>query len=796
VSRIGESGLPAGELVEPAPALRPGGLSPEEVRERVARGLTNAERARTSRSWAEILRANVLTPFNAILGALLVVVGFVGPPQDGLFGVVLVVNTAVGVAQELRAKHALDHLAIVNAPRAHVRRSGRVCDVASAEVVLDDVIEIRRGDQIVADCRLIDGGPLELDESLLTGEAAAVEKSVGDDVLSGSAVLSGTSVGRVIRVGSQAYAQRLQRAVQHYTPAYSEIRQGTNKILRVIGLLLIPVGAFLVSSQLLRTAVSTADALRGTVAGIGAMVPEGFILLATIAFALGALRLAQRRVLVQTLPAIEGLARADVVCIDKTGTLTTPEVEIGEVLVRHPDARRALAVFSAQAGGSDPTLRALATASVAPPAWRVVATVPFSSERKWSAIEVAGQGSWVLGGLDVLFGGALAADLLTELGGSALQQRGRLLALGTTAEHLSAGRLPAALVPAAVIELREHVREDAARVVGYLKDQGVQLKVISGDAPSSAAAVAERVGLDTHGGARDARSLPVDTDSEAFADAVEAATVIGRVRPEQKQEIVGALQRRGHVVAMTGDGVNDVPALKRADVGIAMGSGSQAARAVADVVLLDNAFATVPLVLGEGRRVIANVERVANLFLTKTVYACVIALVVAAVAVPYPFYPRQLTVVSSLTIGIPAFFVALEPGAPRAEAHFVPRVVRFALAGGTAAAAAALASYTVARGPQHATLAASRMAAVISLSVVSFAVLALVLRPCRGWRLVLLAAMPALGVAAVVLPFTENLFALAPPPASILLMAVLVSVAAILVSLPLLRRLSESSTRR
>jgi len=770
------------------------GLDAEAVRERVESGRANAVASRPSRSLAQILRSNLFTRFNAILGGLLVVVAVVGPPQDGLFGVVLVVNAAIGIVQEVRAKRALDRLAVLSAPVAHIVRAGVTGDHPMADVVEDDVIELRPGDQVVADGIVLAGNGLQLDESLLSGEAAAVDKSPDDEVLSGSIVVSGSGFARVTRVGEAAYAQRLQLEAKQFAKVYSELQQGTNRILQLISWILVPAAAVLATSQLLRSHVASNEALRGTVAGVGAMVPEGLVLLTTIAFALGALRLAGRRVLVQSLPAIEGLARVDVVCVDKTGTLTMPGMTLERVVALDGAPEDPLGALAAADPAPNATMRAIAAACPPAPGWRPVAAVPFSSDRKWSATQFDGRGTWVLGAPDVLFGDQRDPALADALGAEGTAAGSRVLVLARSPADVDGVGVPAGLRAVGLVVLNERLRPDAAATVRYLLDQGVSLKVISGDDPETVKVVAERVGVPVVGEACDARALP--EDPAGFAEAVQGANVFGRVRPGQKRDIVEALQSLGHVVAMTGDGVNDVPALKRADVGIAMGSGSQASRSVANIVLLDSAFAAVPPILAEGRRVIANIERVANLFVTKTVYATLLAVVVGILAVPYPFYPRQFTVVSSLTIGIPGFFLALAPGAPRAEGHFLRRIMRFAIPAGTGAAVATLAAYSIARWPQHASTPAAKMAATAALFAIAVLVLALLARPLDPWRLALVVTMAGLGVLATVVPLSRRIFAFSIPPLSLLVTVALVVVPVAVVLLVLLWRPSKAVRSR
>ena len=768
----------------------PPGLTDEEAMARVEAGRANTVQGGVSRTVPQILRANVLTRFNAILGGLLVVVVLVGPPQDGLFGVVLVVNAFIGIGQELRAKRTLDRLAVLTAPTAHVRRSGRTVELAVDRVVADDVLVLRPGDQVVVDAVVLAADGLEVDESLLTGEAEPVVAGPGSEVRSGSFVVAGTGAIRATRVGADAYAQRLQSDARRFAVVRSELAQGTNHILRVVTWVMVPATALLVTSQLLRSGQSLADALRSSVAGVSAMVPEGLVLLTTIAFALGALRLAKRRVLVQELAAIEGLARVDVVCIDKTGTLTEPGMVVHGVEPLGDTADGLLRDVLGALAGADParnaTLGAVAAAFPSPP-WRPVGRIPFSSARKWSAAQFEGHGTWVIGAPDVLRN-HLQAHTFPDGAVQRHSDAGRrvLLVAGTTGDAATSGavkgagaparrtdELPQGLEPAGIVVLEEQIRADAASTIRYLLDQGVTPKVLSGDDPRTVAAIAARVGIPQADAPVDARLLPDDVAS--ITAALESASVFGRVQPHQKRAMVEALQGAGHVVAMTGDGVNDVPALKQADIGIAMGTGSQASRSVGRIILLDSSFAAFPHVVAEGRRVIFNIERVANLFVTKTVYAAALAVVVGVLGVPFPFYPRHLTAVSTLTIGVPGFFLALAAGAPRARPGYVRRVAWFTVPAGAVVATSTFAAYALARADSGTSAAQARTAATIVLFALGLWVLGALSRPLRPARVGLLVAMAGAGALAMVVPLSSRVFALHVPSATILVVVLAIA---------------------
>ncbi|MBX6370889.1 MAG: HAD-IC family P-type ATPase [Acidothermus sp.] len=765
-------------------ASEPHGLSTAEVADRRARGLINQGVEQTSRSVLEILRANVFTRFNALLGALFVIILIVGPIQDGLFGIVLVVNTAIGVFQELRAKRTLDRLAVVTAPRVTVRRDGASHSIPAREVVADEVIELRTGEQIVVDGEVVTTDGLEVDESLLTGESDPVAKRPGDRVLSGSFVVAGAGIMRATEVGAASYGARLAAEARRFTLVRSELRDGTNRILRVITWVLVPVAVLLAWSQLVHNH-NLPDAIRGSVAGTVTMVPEGLVLLTSIAFAMGVIRLAARRVVVRELPAVEGLARIDVLCIDKTGTLTTGKLRLEDLrLLGNADAAEswtALAALVRSDHSPNATIEAIRVAAEERPegqnatSWNARSVLAFSSARKFSGADFGERGVWLLGAPDVLLrnGDGPAAR---EAGAAVeeLAETGRRTLLLARAQHLPL-RSPefaanadgvladhGPLTPVAIVVLRDELREDAADTLAYLASEGVRVKVISGDHPRTVEAIARQLALADLGEAVDARTLP-STDGEELRAAVEKASIFGRVTPHQKRAMVKALQAQGHIVAMTGDGVNDVLALKDADLGVAMGSGTAATRGVAQLVLLDNAFSALPAVIAEGRRVIANVERVANLFLTKTVYATVLALTVGVVQLPFPFLPRHLTLVSGLTIGIPSFFLALAPNATRARSGFVGRVLRFAVPAGLVAAAATFGAYSLARSEPTTTLEEARTVATLVLAGIGLWILSILARPATRPRQWLVASMIGLLVLALVVPWSRSFFALELP---------------------------------
>jgi cation-transporting ATPase E len=740
------------------------GLSSADVNQRIAAGAVNRVPTGPTRTVGEIVKANVFTIFNLLLAVLLVVILFVAPIQDGLFGVVLVTNALIGIVQELRAKRTLDRLALLSAPQAVVIRDGRRWEVPVDGVVIDDLLVAAPGDQIVVDGVVVDSEGLEVDESLLTGEADAIVKEVGDEVLSGSFVAAGTGVYKARRIGTDAYAVKLADEAKQFTLVKSELRRGIDWILKAIGWLMGPMMALLIWSQVNANDELT-EAIRVAVAGMVAMIPQGLVLLTSVAFAVGVVRLGRKQVLVQELPAVEGLARVDVVCFDKTGTLTEGRLAVDEVrLIRETDqVVPALGALAAADPTPNATMRAVADRFQEPHGWWRTETVPFSSARKWSAASFGDLGTWVIGAPEMI----LPHDPVVARAVSDAASGGkRVLLVARSSAALSGERLPPGLVGMAVVLLSDVVRADAAATLAYFAEQDVEAKVISGDHPETVAAIARSVGLRGADRVVDARSLP--EDPAELAEVVESATVFGRVSPHQKRAMVGALQSRGHVVAMTGDGVNDVLALKDADIGIAMGSGSSASRAVAQLVLLDGSFDTLPSVVGEGRRVIANIERVANLFVTKTVYALLLAILVVVFARPFPFVPRHLTLVGTLTIGAPGFFLALAPTAARARPGFVARVLRFAAPVGALAAAATYMAYELAIAEDVSLLRARTLATVVLLAVGLFA-LVINSRPLTPGRRVLIGAMAAAYGLVLLFPSGRVFFELELPRLIILL---------------------------
>ncbi|NNG19043.1 HAD-IC family P-type ATPase [Naumannella sp. ID2617S] len=742
------------------------GLTSAEVTQRREAGQVNTLPDRSGRSVLDIVRANVFTRINAILGVLLVVVLSTGSFKNALFGLLIIANSGVGIIQEVRAKRTLDRLAIIGRAHPLVRRDGAIARVDQDQLVLDDVIELGPGDQVPVDGLVVESGALEVDESMLTGEADPVAKERGDSLLSGSFVVSGSGAFRATAVGAEAYAAKLAAEASRFTLVDSELRRGINTILRFVGFLLVPTGILTVIVQLVVVHADLRTSLLGMVAALVPMVPEGLVLLTSVAFAVGVVRLGQRQCLVQELPAIEGLARVDVVCTDKTGTLTENGMRVAEIINLAADPAEQAeepTELLRQLAATDPRPNASVAAVIAElgtpqGAWPVTAVAPFTSAAKWSGASFESGRSLVLGAPDVLAEhGSPAARRAEELGEEGL----RVLLLAAGDHRVDGESATVGLRPIALVVLEQKLRADAGETLDYFARQQVAVKIVSGDNAISVGAIARQVELGSDSAPVDARSLP-QQDSE-FADAVAAGSVFGRVSPEQKRQLVHALQQRGHTVAMTGDGVNDVLALKDSDIGVAMGAGSEASRAVAQIVLLDNRFATLPHVVAEGRRVIGNIERVATLFLTKTVYSVLLALLVGVFTMPFPFVPLHITITAWFTIGIPAFLLSLAPNAERARSGFVRRVMGRAVPAGVIIAVASFVTYRllfsrIAAG--EATREQVSSAVLIVVIAIAMWVLAVVARPYRPWKVALLVLSVVAYIAMFTIPVLARFFTL------------------------------------
>ena len=784
------------------PEIGATGLTSKEVVQRIESGQSNAVKTSTSRSVQDIVRANVFTLFNGIIFAAMVLVLITGSWRDAVFGFVIIINTGIGIVTELRAKRTLDKLSILVASEFLVHRDGRDVEVPHNEIVLDDLLWIRAGEQVPADGQIIQTWGLELDESMLTGESRTVRHKVGEQVYSGATAVSGMALVKVNAVGSHSYAATLTAQAKVYKKTVSDLNKGINTILKFMTFLVVPLCILLILSQIHTvggwgTALSTGEwrqAVVSAVAGVVGMIPEGLVLLTSLNFAVAAMRLARHNTLVQELESVETLARVDALNLDKTGTITDGGIAFNR-LVMLDSANAAAEQAATQAlydccneeqpnGTGQAVLAGLKAQGYG--AGAVESRVPFSSARKWSAVRKSGE-TWYMGAPEVIIS-ALEGDyssVLQQVNEYANDGNRVLLVARSTAPlsprsglrdavegaNVSDGpQLDVQAEPVALVLCSEKIREDAERTLAWFREQGVRCRVISGDNPVTVGAIARRVKLtgDHEPVAMDARELPEDVNE--LARVLENVDVLGRVLPDQKKAIVQALHTQNHVVAMTGDGVNDALAIKEADLGIAMGNAAPATKAVAQVVLVDSKFSHLPDVVARGRQVMANMERVASLFLVKTVYSALISLGVVMTQIPYPYLPRHITYIGALTIGMPAFILALAPNTRRYMPGFLKRVVTFALPGGIATALSVLLAAWVLPPVMGwnvtgdaADLSALRATSAIILFAMGVFVLARVARPLNGWRGVLVAVFAAAGVIGAFVPFVANFFALILP---------------------------------
>lgn len=823
------------------PEIGATGLTSKEVVQRIESGQSNAVKTSTSRSVRDIVRANVFTLFNGIICAAMALVLVTGSWKDAVFGFVIIINTGIGIVTELRAKRTLDRLSILVASDFLVHRDGRDVEVPHNEIVLDDLLWIRAGEQVPADGQIIQTWGLELDESMLTGESRTVRHQAGEQVYSGATAVSGMALVKVNAVGSHSYAATLTAQAKVYKKTVSDLNKGINTILKFMTFLVVPLCILLILSQIHTvggwgTALSTGEwrqAVVSAVAGVVGMIPEGLVLLTSLNFAVAAMRLARHNTLVQELESVETLARVDALNLDKTGTITDGGIAFNR-LVMLDSANAAAEQAATQAlydccneeqpnGTGQAVLAGLKAQGYG--AGAVESRVPFSSARKWSAVRKSGE-TWYMGAPEVIIS-ALEGDyssVLQQVNEYANDGNRVLLVARSTAPlsprsglrdavegaNVSDGpQLDVQAEPVALVLCSEKIREDAERTLAWFREQGVRCRVISGDNPVTVGAIARRVKLtgDHEPVAMDARELPEDVNE--LARVLENVDVLGRVLPAQKRAIVQALHTQNHVVAMTGDGVNDALAIKEADLGIAMGNAAPATKAVAQVVLVDSKFSHLPDVVARGRQVMANMERVASLFLVKTVYSALISLGVVLTQIPYPYLPRHITYIGALTIGMPAFILALAPNTRRYMPGFLKRVVAFALPGGIATALSVLLVAWVLPPVMGwnvtgdaADLSALRATSAIILFAMGVFVLARVARPLNGWRGVLVAVFAAAGVIGAFVPFVANFFALILPTGATMV-ATLIALAgsALIFALclwlaPLVRGLTGKLSRR
>ncbi|HCM23470.1 MAG TPA: ATPase P, partial [Ruminococcaceae bacterium] len=658
------------------------GLSRSEVRAQIQRGLVNGEEDIKTQSIGQIIRKNIITPFNIlnlILGALVLTTGSI---KNMLFLGVALCNTVVGCIQEIRAKQTIDKLSLISSPKAHVLRDGKLWEVPVARVVLDDILQLTSGNQVCSDC-VVAAGSCEVNESLITGESDPVVKHPGDHLLSGSFIVSGTCRAQVEHVGKDNYAAKITGSAKYVKKPDSEIMRSVNLIIKVIGIVLVPVGLILFYKAFVTSSASYSQSIISTVGALVGMIPEGLVLLTSVVLASSVVRLSFRNALVQELYSIEMLARVDTICLDKTGTITEGTMQVDELHsltdnMTEEEIRAAIAAVTFTLQDKNPTAEAMREKFPEDPGWEAISTVPFSSARKWSGVHFSMQGTYVIGAGEFILGKRF--NTLCPQANKAAEKGQRVLLLAHSDQPFQGDgmMLPDDIEPLAMLFLSDRIRKSAYETLQYFADQNVDLKVISGDNAVTVANIAQKAGLEHANQCVDATTLETDED---IRNAVRKYSVFGRVTPHQKLQIVKALKADGHTVAMTGDGVNDVLALKESDCSIAMASGSDAARTVSQIVLLDSNFASMPHIVAEGRRSINNLQRSSALYLVKAFFSTILAVCFIFIQSQYPFEPIQFTLVNALTIGLPSLVLSLEPNRERLHGKFMLNIIKKSIPG-------------------------------------------------------------------------------------------------------------------
>ena len=654
------------------------GLTDAEIRQRIEQGLVNHNSDIKSKSIKRIVLENLITPFNILNFVLAVMILIVGSYKNLLFMGVIICNIFIGTVQEIRAKKTIDKLSLIAEPKAHVIRNGIKQEIAIHDIVMDDITFLGAGNQVCSDAVVIEG-ECEVNESLLTGESEPVLKQPGDHLLSGSFIISGNCHARVEHVGKDNYAAQITDNAKYVKKPNSEIMRWTNRIIKYIGFTLIPVGIALFCKQVFISHQGFNDAIVGVVAALIGMIPEGLILLTSVVFAVSIIRLSQHKTLVQELYCIETLARVDVLCLDKTGTITEGTMEVTDVLPLHDTTNEelniALGSLIHALEDDNPTFNAVKTYCDQYDKLTCNHIVPFSSARKWSGASFDENGSYIFGATEfILKDSSPYQEIIKEHS----EKGQRVLMLAHSPHQIQDKELPAEIHPMAFLFISDKIRAEAPDTLAYFAEQGVDIKIISGDNAITVANIAKKAGLKTAEQYVDATTLQTP---EEIKEAAQKYSVFGRVTPQQKLDLVKALKEQGHTVAMTGDGVNDVLALKESDCSIAMASGSDAARTVSQLVLLDSNFASMPKILKEGRRSINNLQRSSSLFLTKTIFSTINAILFIFLHFDYPFQPIQLTLISALTIGAPSLILALEPNKERIKGKYIVNVIRKSIPG-------------------------------------------------------------------------------------------------------------------
>lgn len=652
------------------------GLSQEQVEERKANNLVNYDTSVPTRSIKRIFADNLFTIFNLVNLVLAIAIISVNSYKNLLFLGIVVCNTVISIVQEIHSKRMVDKLSILSAMEVDAVRNSKIEKIKINDIVLDDVLILTAGRQIATDCTIM-GGEVEVNESYITGEPDNIYKKKGEKILSGSFVVSGKCHARVDHIGEENYASAISKGAKKEKKVKSEIMSSLNQIIKFATVVIIPLGLLLFWGQCRIPDNTFPLAVVNTVAAIIGMIPEGLVLLVSTVLAVSVIRLGKKRVLVQQLHCIETLARVDTLCLDKTGTITEKEMKVEEIIPveaskqEMEQALLAIGKYSEDENGTIDAIREKYHQDNI--TYQVSKRVPFTSLKKWSGIAFEELGSFVMGSPEFVLQDKIGKyqDLLDQY-----INDNRVLVLAHSDQPFRDKELPESITVMGFLLINNKIRKDAKQTIGYFKEQGVAIKIISGDNPITVSSVAKKVGIDHYDSFIDMTTLKTNEEVEKAA---EQYTIFGRVTPPQKQTLIKALKQKGHTVAMTGDGVNDVLALQESDCSIAVASGSDAARNVAQLVLLDSNFSAMPSIVAEGRRTINNIERSATLFLSKTIYATILAVMFLFITIPYPFMPIHLTLISCVTIGIPSFVLALEPNKERIKGRFLSNVFRRAL---------------------------------------------------------------------------------------------------------------------
>lgn len=735
------------------------GLSDSEVKDRILKGEVNKLPKAPSRTLWQMIRANFFNVFTIINVVLAAVVILAGSPKNAIFAFVIIINSFVGISQEMKSKKTLEKLSVLNMAHAIVVRNGKKQKISIEELVKDDIVYLDAGQQILADCETVQSDELEIDESMLTGEADPVHKLGKDKLLSGSFVVAGEGYGRVTSVGKETYSSKLAEEARKFKITNSELQEAINKIIKVLLWLIVPIGICLMITQLVFTKCSYNEAAIAAVSGIVGMIPEGLVLLTSTTFIVSVVKLAKYHTLVQQLSATEGLARVDILCLDKTGTITEGKLELTEVVPLNGNSKEeidyVLAALVHNMPSKNPTQQAILDKYTKCPTVNVIEKVPFSSKRKWGGLNIKEYGSWLMGAPEIILGTKYDSykDIIEKNASKGM----RVLLLAKKNEGSLKDGLDN-IEEKAIILIQDIIREEAPSVLGYFEKQGVNVKVISGDNPVTVSAVAKRA--DVHAAERyvDARTLPDSVDE--LKEVVDSYTVFGRVTPHQKKNIVKALQANKHTVAMTGDGVNDVLALKESDCGIAMANGSDATKAVAQLVLMNSDFSSLPKVVEEGRKQINNLERVSELFLSKTVFFVIIAFVFCIMMLPYPILPIQSSLVGGLAIGLPSVVLAMLPydGKVRKE-DFLTTILKKSLPNGIATVIFTTIAFVIAYNSNNG-LDYARTVALLVYAGISFVILLKVALPINKLKAVTVVGSMAIFALAYFIALPRKVFSL------------------------------------